>query len=251
LPIGHGQTISQPSLVALMTDRLDVKPTDVVLEVGTGSGYQAAVLAQLVQRVYSVERVEPLARQASARLARLGYDNVEVRCADGYDGWREHAPYDAICVTAAAATVPPALLEQLAPGGRMVIPVEDQLKVVTKDAEGRVSQRMVAWVMFVPLVHEPPVDEVEETARPGLRPGVFETTRRLPVTLEDWDVPRECADCGASLWEDEERAFAYSPGAYLCWDCAIRRGGVFDASHSSWTRAPDLRDLPDERRPHL
>src|SRR5215210_4021832 len=123
LPIGHGQTISQPYIVALMTSLAKPAKNHVVLEVGTGSGYQAAVLSRLVAQVYSIELVEPLARRAAERLKALGYDNVTVRQGDGYKGWPEHAPFDAIVVTAAASEVPAALVEQLKPGGRMVMPV--------------------------------------------------------------------------------------------------------------------------------
>lgn len=156
LPIGHGQTISQPYIVALMTDLLEAGPDSTVLEVGTGSGYQAAVLSPLVARVYTMEIIEPLAESAAARLARLGYDNVEVRLGDGYDGWPEHAPFDAIIVTAAASHVPPPLVEQLRPGGVMVIPVggrfmTQQLLVVRKDEHGKVRTRQVLPVAFVPL----------------------------------------------------------------------------------------------------
>ena len=156
LPIGHGQTISQPYIVALMTDLLGIDEDDVVLEVGTGSGYQAAILGVLVKRVYTIEIVEPLGRAAVARLARLGYDNVEARLGDGYYGWPEHAPFDAIVVTAAGSHIPPPLLAQLKPGGRMAIPVggrfqTQQLLLVEKDAAGAVTTRQVIPVKFVPL----------------------------------------------------------------------------------------------------
>jgi len=159
LPIGHGQTISQPYIVALMTDLADVDADDVVLEVGTGSGYQAAVLAELVSRVYSMEIIEPLAREAGDRLARLGYANVETRLGDGYYGWPEHAPFDAIIVTAAASHVPPPLIEQLKPGGRMVIPVGGRFTVqylllVQKTQQGEVISQAVSAVRFVPLTGE-------------------------------------------------------------------------------------------------
>jgi len=123
LPIGNGQTISQPFIVALMTDLLDLKPGDKVLEIGTGCGYQAAVLGELAREVYTIEIVEPLAQESAARLAALGYRNISARSGDGYNGWPAHAPFDAIIVTAGAAAVPPALIEQLKPGGKLVIPV--------------------------------------------------------------------------------------------------------------------------------
>ncbi len=156
LPIGHGQTISQPYIVALMTDLIQPGPEDVVLEVGTGSGYQAAILGRLVKQVYSLEIIEALAEQARRRLQRLGYDNVEVRLGNGRLGWPEHAPYDAIVVTAAAPHVPPALIEQLKPGGTLVIPVGSRyfgqdLLVISKDALGRIAERRVLPVVFVPL----------------------------------------------------------------------------------------------------
>jgi protein-L-isoaspartate(D-aspartate) O-methyltransferase len=157
LPIGAGQTISQPYIVAISTDLVDPKPGDVVLEVGTGSGYQAAVLAEIVSQVYTIEIVESLARRAQERLAALGYRNIEVRIGDGYLGWPEHAPFDGIVVTAAAPSIPPALVEQLKPGGRMAIPVGGEgevqfLMLVTKLADGRIEQRRVLPVRFVPLV---------------------------------------------------------------------------------------------------
>ena len=156
LPIGQGQTISQPYIVALMTELLDIKPGDTVLEIGTGSGYQAAVLAELVAQVYSVEIVEPLGRNAESLLAQLGYRNITVRIGDGYNGWPARAPFDAIIVTAAAPQVPPALIEQLKPGGRMVIPVGAQaevqfLQVMAKKADGSVATQMNLPVRFVPL----------------------------------------------------------------------------------------------------
>jgi protein-L-isoaspartate(D-aspartate) O-methyltransferase len=159
LPIGHGQTISQPYIVALMTDLIEPGPDDVVLEIGTGSGYQAAILAKLVKHVYSIEIIEALADESTARLARLGYDNVTTRLADGYHGWEEHAPYDAIIVTAAASHVPPPLVRQLKPGGRLIIPVggrfmTQQLLLLEKTADNEVITRQVAAVRFVPLTGE-------------------------------------------------------------------------------------------------
>ena len=159
LPIGNGQTISQPFIVALMTDLLDLKPGHKVLEVGTGCGYQAAVLGELAREVYTIEIVEPLAKDAAARLAALSYRNVTVKSGDGYAGWREHAPFDAIIVTAAAPDVPPALIEQLKPGGRLIIPVGPQwsgqnLLVIEKDADGRTRSRTVLGVRFVPLTRD-------------------------------------------------------------------------------------------------
>ena len=156
LPIGHGQTISQPYIVALMTDLLEPDESDVVLEVGTGSGYQAAVLAELVDHVYSIEIIEALAVSARERLARLGYDNVTTKLDDGYYGWEEHAPFDSIIVTAAASHVPPPLIEQLKPGGRMVIPVGGRfmtqlLLLLEKGADGEVVTRQIGAVRFVPL----------------------------------------------------------------------------------------------------
>jgi protein-L-isoaspartate(D-aspartate) O-methyltransferase len=159
LAIGHGQTISQPFIVALMTDLLDVKPGDKILEVGTGSGYQAAVLAELGARVYTIEIVEPLGREAAARLAELGYKSVVTRIGDGYRGWPEQAPFDSIIVTAAPRDVPPALIEQLKVGGKLAIPLGESsgaqtLYLIEKQADGRTSRRPVLAVRFVPLTGE-------------------------------------------------------------------------------------------------
>jgi protein-L-isoaspartate(D-aspartate) O-methyltransferase len=159
LPIGHGQTISQPYIVALMTELLKLKRGDKVLEIGTGSGYQAAVLAELTDQVYTIEIIKPLADTAAATLKRCGYDKVQVKFGDGYEGWPEHAPFDAIIVTAAADHVPPPLLEQLKPGGRMVIPVggvfhRQVLILAEKDAAGKVRTRNVTGVIFVPLTRQ-------------------------------------------------------------------------------------------------
>ena len=156
LPIGHGQTISQPYIVALMTDLIEPGPDDVVLEIGTGSGYQAAILAKLVNHVYSIEIIDALADRAAADLARLGYDNVTTKLGDGYYGWQEHAPFDALVVTAAASYVPPPLVQQLRPGGRMIIPVgsrfmTQQLLLLEKTEDGEIITRQIAAVMFVPL----------------------------------------------------------------------------------------------------
>ena len=156
LPIGHGQTISQPYIVAIMTDLLETGANSRVLEVGTGSGYQAAVLAEIVEQVYTMEIVEPLGLRARRDLDRLGYDNIKVRIGDGYYGWEEHAPFDAIVVTAAASHIPPPLIKQLTPGGRMIIPVGSrfmvqQLVLVEKDSDGQVVTRQILPVRFVPL----------------------------------------------------------------------------------------------------
>lgn len=156
LPIGYGQTISQPYIVALMTELMRVNPGEKVLEIGTGSGYQAAVLSRLVADVYTIEIIEPLATRAEQVLKSLGYDNVHVKFGDGYYGWSEHAPFDAIMVTAAASHVPPPLIRQLKPGGRMVIPLgsrfmTQQLMLVEKDRQGQVFTRQILPVAFVPL----------------------------------------------------------------------------------------------------
>jgi protein-L-isoaspartate(D-aspartate) O-methyltransferase len=156
LPVGHGQTISQPYIVALMTDLLEVDGDAAVLEVGTGSGYQAAVLSELVRQVYTMEIIEPLALEATERLARLGYGNVEVKFADGYYGWPEKGPFDAIIVTAAINHIPPPLVAQLRPGGKLVVPVGERFAVqhlllVHKLDDGRVQIRQILPVRFVPL----------------------------------------------------------------------------------------------------
>ena len=160
LPIGYDQTISQPYIVALMTDMLEVRPEHVVLEVGTGSGYQAAVLSRLARQVYTVEIVEPLAARAKAQLAELGYSNINVRAGDGYAGWPEHAPFDRIIVTAGASHVPQPLIDQLQPGGKMMIPVGKasnrlQLTLVEKTKNGRLRTQQVLPVAFVPLTRKP------------------------------------------------------------------------------------------------
>jgi protein-L-isoaspartate(D-aspartate) O-methyltransferase len=156
LPIGYGQTISQPYIVALMTDLAKPAKDHVALEVGTGSGYQAAVLSRLVSNVFSIEIVEPLATRAAERLKALGFENVTVRQGDGYYGWPEHGPFDSIIVTAAASHIPPPLVNQLKPRGRMVIPVgapfmSQNLMLVEKDEQGRARTRSLLPVRFVPL----------------------------------------------------------------------------------------------------
>ena len=156
LPIGQGQTISQPYIVALMTDLLEPQPTQTILEIGTGSGYQAAILAQLVKQVYGLEIIPLLAAQAAELLSRLGYDNIEVRAGDGHSGWPEHAPYDGIIITAAATHLPQALIDQLRPGGRLVIPVglpyvAQELLLVEKNLTGKLHTRNMLGVAFVPM----------------------------------------------------------------------------------------------------
>jgi protein-L-isoaspartate(D-aspartate) O-methyltransferase len=159
LPIGHGQTISQPYIVALMTELTAPEPADVVLEVGTGSGYQAAVLAELVAQVYTIEIVAPVGKQGAANLAATGYGNVHTRIGDGYHGWPEAGPFDSILVTAAAPAVPPALVEQLKPGGRLIIPVGGRwdvqdLLVIVKNDDGSTSRQTTIPVRFVPLTRD-------------------------------------------------------------------------------------------------
>jgi len=159
LPIGHGQTISQPYIVALMTELARIDKEDVVLEIGTGSGYQAAVLSVLASHVYSIEYIEALGREARGRLKSLGYNNVEVKIGDGYEGWPEHQPFDAILVTAAIDHIPQRLIDQLKPGGRLVIPLggefENQvLRVVEKDSRGVISHQDIIPVRFVPFLGE-------------------------------------------------------------------------------------------------
>lgn len=156
LSIGYGQTISQPYIVAIMTDLLELQPDSRVLELGTGSGYQAAILSGLVEQVYSIEIVEPLGLAAKKRLKRLGYDNVTVNIGDGYYGWEEQAPFDAIIVTAAGSHIPPPLIKQLKVGGRMIIPVgtlfmTQQLLLVTKQDKAKLVTRQILPVRFVPI----------------------------------------------------------------------------------------------------
>jgi protein-L-isoaspartate(D-aspartate) O-methyltransferase len=156
LPIGHGQTISQPYIVALMTDLMRVQRNHTVLEIGTGSGYQAAILAELAKAVYTIEIIEPLGKQAQERLQNLGYRNVLTKVGDGYYGWEQYAPFDSIIVTALASHIPPPLVKQLKPGGRMVIPVGTQfltqyLMLVEKNLDGTVSSKQLLPVRFVPL----------------------------------------------------------------------------------------------------
>jgi protein-L-isoaspartate(D-aspartate) O-methyltransferase len=159
LPIGHGQTISQPYIVALMTDLLELDDDSIVLEIGTGSGYQTAVLSKLCKKVYTVEYIPALADMARSRLQRLGYDNIESMAGNGYDGWAEHAPYDGIIVTAAATHIPAPLIEQLKPGGKLVIPLGkphmyQELTVVEKDEAGELTIKEILGVAFVPLQGE-------------------------------------------------------------------------------------------------
>ncbi|HZR06924.1 MAG TPA: protein-L-isoaspartate(D-aspartate) O-methyltransferase [Candidatus Udaeobacter sp.] len=158
LPIGYDQTISQPYIVAFMTEQLRLKPSDRVLEVGTGSGYQAAILAELVSEVYSIEIVEPLAKIAEATLQRLGYENVHVKIGDGYKGWPEEGPFDAIIVTCAPDKVPQPLVDQLKDGGRMVVPVGDRLAqqlYLLEKKNGQLKESATLPVRFVPMTSEP------------------------------------------------------------------------------------------------
>jgi protein-L-isoaspartate(D-aspartate) O-methyltransferase len=159
LPVGYGKTISQPFIVALMTDLLDLQPDDIVLEIGAGVGYQAAILSQLTKKVYSIELIDELARDAERRLKRLKYQNIEIRIANGYYGWAEHAPFDKIIVTAAPDLVPPPLIAQLKPGGKMVIPTgipdQQQLVLVEKARDGKLTTKEILQVRFSELDERP------------------------------------------------------------------------------------------------
>jgi len=157
LPIGYEQTISQPFIVAYMTAKLGIRPGDKVLEIGTGSGYQAAILSRLARVVYTIEIVEPICREAAATLGRLGFSNVEVRCGDGFVGWPEEAPFDAIMLTASPENIPNPLVEQLAPGGRMILPLGghyQELVLIQRSLEGQLSRRELIPVRFVPMTGE-------------------------------------------------------------------------------------------------
>ena len=175
VPIGSDQTISQPYIVALMTDLLNPRPGNTVLEIGTGSGYQAAILSRLVRQVYSVEISEDLATRAHQRLLELNYRNIEVRCGDGYRGWPEHAPYDGIIVTAAAPHIPPALTEQLRAGARLVIPVGlpyryQELVVIEKKPDDTLETRQILGVSFVPLTGQCEIETARREASAQPRP---------------------------------------------------------------------------------
>lgn len=185
LPIGYGQTISDPYIVAAMTDLLRVGRNDTVLEVGTGSGYQAAILGQIVRHVYTIEIVEPLATLAKERLHMLGYDNVTVKAGDGYAGWPDHAPFDAIVVTAGATCLPPALVEQLKPGGRMVIPLgttiaSEELLLITKRANGAIQNRSFGRVMFVDFT-----GKIDGATRPTRWQRRDWSKREVPIRMCD------------------------------------------------------------------
>ena len=178
LPIGQGQTISQPYIVAFMTEQLEPKPTDRVLEIGTGSGYQAAVLAEMVAEVYTIEIIEELAQRAAADLKRLGYTNVNVRAGDGYQGWAEAAPFDAIIVTCAPEHVPQPLIDQLKEGGRMIIPIGrawNQELVLLRKRGGKLEQHAVLPVSFVPMTGQaqqnPEGRSPKAEGRPKSEPG--------------------------------------------------------------------------------
>jgi len=167
LPIGEGQTISQPFIVALMTDLLNPQSEHIILEIGTGSGYQAAILYKRVKQVYSLEIVPPLAAQAAHRLGQLGYNNIKIRVGNGHIGWSEQAPYDGIIITAAANHLPPALLSQLKPGGRLVIPVglpymHQELMLIEKDQRGQCHTTEILGVVFVPMIGGPEEVTIEQ-----------------------------------------------------------------------------------------
>ncbi len=196
LPIGHAQTISPPFVVAYMTEQIDPQPTDKVLEIGTGSGYQAAVLSPLVREVYSIEIVEPLGRKAAATLRRLKYDNVHAKVGDGYQGWPEHAPFDKIIVTCSPERVPPKLVAQLKEGGRMVVPVGEryqQTLYLLKKIDGKLETEALKATLFVPMTGEAEQRrQVQpDPTRPAIRNGDFEEVRGDPPTLAVWHYQRQ------------------------------------------------------------
>jgi len=196
LPIGHGQTISPPFIVAYMTEQLDPQPTDKVLEIGTGSGYQAAVLSGLVKEVYTIEIVEALGRRAAADLKRLRYANVHAKVGDGYEGWPEHAPFDKIIVTCSPEHVPPALVEQLKEGGRMIVPVGQRYQQVfhlLRKADGKLTTEALRPTLFVPMTGEAEQRRqvLPDPARPGLVNGDFEETAGDPPEPAGWHYQRQ------------------------------------------------------------
>ena len=196
LPIGHAQTISPPFVVAYMTEQLDPQPEDKVLEIGTGSGYQAAVLSPLVREVYTIEIVEPLGRKAAATLRRLKYQNVHVKVGDGYEGWPEHAPFDKIIVTCSPEHVPPKLVEQLKEGGRMVIPVGERYQqslYLMKKVGGKMETEALKPTLFVPMTGEAEGRRrvQPDAARPSLRNGDFEDVVGEGPELAGWHYQRQ------------------------------------------------------------
>lgn len=196
LPIGYAQTISPPFIVASMTEQLDPQPTDTVLEIGTGSGYQAAVLSPLVKEVYTIEIVEPLGRKAAATLKRLKYDNVHAKVGDGYEGWPEHAPFDKIIVTCSPERVPPKLVAQLKEGGRMVVPVGEryqQTLYLLKKTDGKLETEALKPTLFVPMTGaaEERRRVQPDPAKPTINNGDFEETVGDPPTLAVWHYQRQ------------------------------------------------------------
>ena len=200
LPIGHQQTISPPFIVAYMTETLDPQPTDRVLEIGTGSGYQAAVLAEIVDQVYSVEIVSPLAKSATRRLRDLGYDNVHVLDGDGYKGWPEHAPFDRIIVTCSPEKIPEPLVEQLKEGGRMIIPVGERYQqafYLLKKVDGKLEQERLISTLFVPMTGESEsMRRVQpDPTRPEVVNGSFEADENMDDRVDGWHYQRKTSIC--------------------------------------------------------
>ena len=200
LPIGHQQTISPPYIVAYMTEALDPQPTDKVLEIGTGSGYQAAVLAEIVSEVYSIEIVSPLAKSAAKRLDDLGYDNVHVLDGDGYKGWPEHAPFDRIIVTCSPEKIPEPLVEQLREGGRMIIPVGERYQqafYLLRKTDGKLEQERLISTLFVPMTGESEsLRRVQpDPARPEIVNGSFELDDNMDERVDGWHYQRKTTIC--------------------------------------------------------
>jgi protein-L-isoaspartate(D-aspartate) O-methyltransferase len=251
LPIGYAQTISPPFIVAFMTEQLDPQPTDRVLEIGTGSGYQAAVLSPLVKEVYTIEIVEPLGKKAASTLRRLKYENVHVKVGDGYEGWPEHAPFDKIIVTCSPEKVPPKLVAQLREGGRMVVPVGEryqQTLYLLKKVEGKMETEDLKPTLFVPMTGK--AEELRQVqpdpARPGIRNGDFEDTAGDPPELAVWHYQRQLqvvSDSTAPSGTHYVRFTNEVPGRYS----QALQGTPCDGQRvkqlriSAWVQAKDIR----------
>lgn len=251
LPIGHAQTISPPFIVASMTEHLDPQPSDVVLEIGTGSGYQAAVLSPLVKEVYTIEIVEPLGRKAAAALKRLKYDNVHARVGDGYEGWPEHAPFDKIIVTCSPERVPPKLVAQLKEGGRMVVPVGEryqQTLYLLKKVDGKLETEALKPTLFVPMTGaaEQRRRVQPDPSQPAINNGDFEDAVGDPPTLAVWHYQRQLEVVTDSTAPSGQQFITFrneqaGRGAQALQGMALDGQQVKQLKISVWVRAKEVR----------